>query len=104
MIGCLYAIREVKVYNLSNYYKSLARECGLINSLVIGNCCISSIKDMAEHNFKAEPSSGCPQGFKAMAESCRGSISFCAPGNSINDLFNPVIKKSDDFQDNEWMK
>lgn len=101
LIGCLYIVREIKIYNLSDYYKNLARECGLINLLEIGDCCISSIKDMAEHNFKAKQISGCPEGFEAMAAMCRGSISFCVPNNSASDLFNPVIKKSGNFQTNK---
>ena len=90
--GYFYLKREYDISKLSDYYQNLAEKCKESKELGISrssfNCCLKSVKTMAEGNFKlpylpypgeVSPKSECSEGFGINMLRCEGSYDWCEP-------------------------
>lgn len=73
--------QKSKIYKLPAYYQTLAKEC---ESKQNYNCCISSVINMADKNYKLVPKIGCPEGYRPTGLKCIDSFSWCEPKNQQN--------------------
>jgi len=75
----LFILREYKIskYNFTDYYRDVARGCGLFSSIFPYNCCFESVQEMAKFGYKS--AKDCPDGYAVISSMCIGSIGFCAP-------------------------
>ena len=75
LIVFLYFYNKDKVNIESlDYYKYLAKECEQKENY---DCCISSVKIMAEGNHKLVPEAGCPEGYQINTLKCIDSFQWC---------------------------
>ena len=64
---------------LYDYYQTLAKECESKQSY---GCCISSVNNMADGNYKLMPDNGCLEGYKPSMLKCIDSFKWCEPSST----------------------
>lgn len=67
--------RNNDLAGLPDYYKNLVKKC----NPDFYNCCLQSVKTMAEGNYQLEPKAGCPPDMEGIIAQCPGSYSMCVP-------------------------
>ncbi len=65
-----------EINNYPDYYKRLAENC---KSKSGQSCCVSSVRNMLNGNFKLAPESECPKSFQKNMLKCVGSYKWCEP-------------------------
>lgn len=65
-----------EISNYQGYYKQLAENCKSKGSQ---GCCMSSVRNMLNGNFKLSPESGCPKGYHGNMLKCVDSYKWCEP-------------------------
>jgi len=73
--------QENGISKLPDYYKNLAKECKSRSSY---NCCMSSVNNMANGNYKLEPETGCPDGYQRNMLKCIDTFVWCEPVKEIS--------------------
>jgi len=63
--------KEIDSY--PDYYKQLAENCKS------KGCCMSSVRNMLQGNYRLSPESGCPKGFQENQLMCIDSYKWCEP-------------------------
>jgi hypothetical protein len=58
------------------YYKDMAAQC---EQRIDKICCLSSVKIMAEQQYRLEPKKGCDEGFAKTSLGCGDSFVWCEP-------------------------
>ena len=71
-----YLSKRVEVCRFPDYYQKLASQCLQKGSY---SCCISSVKNMRQGNYRIEPESGCPEGFNRNMLKCIDTFIWCEP-------------------------
>ncbi len=95
--------RESEISKLPDYYQDLAEECKKSKELGISrsssNCCLESVKTMAEGNFRlpyspypgeVNPKPECLEGFGVNRLRCEGSYDWCEP---IEEYYQELAKE-----------
>jgi len=67
---------DKEISNLPDYYQQLALECESKGSY---SCCMASVNNMANGNYKLSPDSGCSDGFQRNMLKCIDSFKWCEP-------------------------
>jgi hypothetical protein len=79
--GCalIFIIKEIKIADLAQPYKSYARKnCNVVSSLIPINCCIEVISENAKNKTPMPDDNGlCPSDMINVKASCSGSPSVC---------------------------
>jgi hypothetical protein len=65
-----------EISDLPDYYYQLALECETKGSY---SCCMASVNNMVNGNYKLSPDNGCPEGFQGNMLKCIDSFKWCEP-------------------------
>ena len=71
-----YFSKRAEVGRFSGYYENLAKQCLQKSSY---ECCISSVKNMEQGNYKLKPETGCPEGYNKNGLKCIDAFTWCEP-------------------------
>lgn len=78
VVGSIYfqSTQKQDISELPDYYKNLTKECESKGSY---NCCMSSVNNMADGNYKLASETGCPEEYQPNMLKCIDSFKWCEP-------------------------